>query len=77
MEEILCADCDKYVMEHNVIVWNPGEIGKVRSEGRRVFVMFLINLILVLFVGFELARSIWQADKPAVKSVNDSLLSGL
>ena len=29
--------------------------------------MFLINLILVLFVGFELARSIWQADKPAVK----------
>ena len=32
MEEILCADCDKYVTEHNVIVWNPGEIGKLRSE---------------------------------------------
>ena len=40
---------------------------EIEIRRRRVFVMFLINLILVLFVGFELARSIWQADKPAVK----------
>ena len=26
------ARIDKYVTEHNVIVWNPGEIGKLKQE---------------------------------------------